>query len=296
MKNFVQYIAIMLPGAVWGASFIATSVILEYVPPFGIAMIRAWITASFLFVLLRILGAWPHRDWREWLWILQLTVINLSAYVLTAWSQQFISGGLATILSATIALFTVIVAHFLTHDDRLSRAKVLGVLLGLVGVIILVGVGTLSELGLSLKGQLGVLFASFLYGLSGVLARPVLERQPQHDSSWVRRIRVLCMQFIMSASLITPITFAITDPTSFYIPPHIWGYLLFLGMGVTLGAQLVYYYLIETVGSSRTSMTMYMIPITGVLLGVLLLDEVVTWTMPVALVFILGGVYVVNRK
>ncbi len=295
MKNIAEYLLIMVPGAVWGASFIATNVILDYVPPFGIAMIRTAISAGFLLIVLRLLGAWPHRDWREWLWILQLSALNLTAFVLTAWAQQFISGGLATILSATISLFTVIVAHFFTDDDRINQAKLTGIILGLIGVIILVGFGVLSELGQSVIGQLGVLLAALFYGMSGVFARPVLMRQPQEDSTWVRRIRVLCMQFIMSFCLITPITFIWANPAEYEIPLHIWGYLAFLGIGVTTAATLVYYLLIETVGATRTSMTMYMIPITGVLLGVLLLGEVVTWTMPVALVFILGGVYVVNR-
>ena len=295
LKIIARYLVILVPGAVWGASFIATRLVLPFLNPFSIAFIRSAISSVFLLALLTWLGARVHSDWREWRSIAFLSACNITAFTLTAFGQQFISGGLTTILAATIPFFTIIVAHFFTNDDKINLIKVLGIVLGLIGVIILVGAEALTEVGDGLLGQLSILVASSLYGITGVYARPVLARQPKEASPWIPRIRVLAMQFVMSAILMLPFMLIFDKPWQQDVPLRIFGYLVFLGIGVTTGATMVYYYLIQTHGSTIASMTMYIIPISGVTLGVLLLNEVVTWSMPVAALFILGGVFVINR-
>ena len=294
MSNIASYLLILVPGAVWGASFIVTRLVLPYLDPFSIAFGRSAISAVFLTAVLTLLGARLHSDRREWASIFVLSASNICAFTITAFSQQYISGGLTTILAATIPFFTVIVAHFF-GQDRINFVRVVGIGMGLLGVVVLVGGGALLEVGSTILPQLGVLLASCLYGISSVYTRPVLARQPKDASAWTTRIRVLAMQFIMSALLMLPFMLVIDQPWTRSVPPIAFGYLVFLGVGVTSCATLVYYFLIQTHGSTLASMTMYIIPVSGVALGVLLLSEVVTWTMPVAALLILGGVWVMNR-
>ena len=295
MTNIANYLLILLPGTVWGASFIVTRLILPYLPPFTIAVVRSAISAVFLFVTLTYLGGKLPRERREWGHVLILSLANMSAFVLTAWGQLYISGGLTTILAATIPFFTIIVAHATTDDDKINLAKSIGIVMGLIGVVILVGVEALQGISQGLIGQLAVLVASFLYGVGGVYARPVMARQPKSDSAWIPRLRVLTMQFIMSSLYVLPFSLLLDQPWTLTVPPEVFGYLLFLGIGVTSLATFVYYYLIQAMGATISSMTMYMIPISGVILGVLILGEQISWTMPIALVLILGGVFVINR-
>ena len=263
MSNLLSYLLILVPGAVWGASFIATRLILPYLNPFSIAFIRSAISAIFLLILLTLMGSHVHRDRREWASVFILSACNITAFTLTAWGQLYISGGLATILAATIPFFTVIVAHYFTADDKINGARVLGIAMGLCGVVVLVGAEALTEVGSGLWGQLAILTASLLYGISGIYARPVLARQPKESSPWTPRIRILTMQFIMSASFMLPFMLIFDRPWTEDVPLRIFGYLVFLGIGVTSGATMVYYYLIQTHGSTLASMTMYVIPISG---------------------------------
>ncbi|MGB1253109.1 MAG: DMT family transporter [Candidatus Promineifilaceae bacterium] len=287
---------ILLPGFVWGGSFILTRLTLPFVPPFSLALIRNGMGLIFLLGLLTALGGRVHRDWREWPPIMGLGICNSSAFLLTAWGQLFIPGGLTTILAATIPFFTIIVAHFVTKDDRINTGRAFGIFLGLIGVVILVGFEALSDMTQGIQGQLAILGASFLYGVAGVFARPVLARQSTNNgSTWIPRVRVMAMQMITSVTILTPIALISDQTWTLEIPLYILGYLAMMGVGVTAFATLTFYYLIESFGPSLASMTMYIIPISGVTLGVFVLGEQLTWTMPVAALFILGGVFIANR-
>ena len=296
MKNYLNYFLILVPGFVWGGSFILTRLILPFLPPFSLTLGRSLIAGTFLLLVLTALGGRVHRDWREWLPIIGLTLCNTSAFLLTAWGQLYIPGGLTTILAATIPFFTIIVAHFVTEDDRINAHRAVGILMGLFGVVLLVGFGALSNMNRGLAGQLAILAASFLYGIAGIYTRPVLARQPtKNGSPWIPRVRVMAMQRIVSFVILLPIAL-LTDRTwTLEVPAFVFGYLAMMGIGVTVFATMIYYYLIENLGSTLASMTMYIIPVSGVALGVLVLGEVVTPTMPIAAALILGGVFVANR-
>lgn len=296
MKSYVNYFIILVPGFVWGGSFILTRLILPFLPPFSLTLLRNSISLAFLLILLTALGGRVHRDWREWLPIIGLAVCNTSAFLLTAWGQLFIPGGLTTILAATIPFFTIIIAHFVSEDDRITSTRATGIVMGLIGVVILVGTDALSDMNRGVVGQLAILTSALLYGLAGVYARPILARQSTNNgSTWIPRVRVMAMQTITSVTILTPVALISDRTWTLDVPPYVWGYLVMMGVGVTAFATLTYYYLIQSFGSTLASMTMYIIPISGVTLGVWVLNEVVTPAMPIAALLILGGVFVANR-
>ena len=296
MKSLVNYFLILLPGAVWGGSFVVTRLILPYLPPFSISFSRSLISAVFMLIMLRIAGGRLPRTLKEWLPMIGLAVLNTSAFLMTAWGQIYISSGLTTILAATIPLFTIVVAHFYTSDDKMHVMRVLGILMGLFGVVILVGNEALQSLGTAVFAQLAIVMASFLYGMSGNFARTVLNHESAELNPNQAHLKVMTMQFSASCILVLPLSLFFDRPWELEVPLKVLGYLAFLGIGVTTFASMVYYYLIQSLGSSLASMTMYIIPISGMALGVFFLGEVIIWTMPVALVLILGGVFVSNRR
>ena len=296
MKNYINFLLILVPGTVWGASFVVTNAALDYFQPFTLGLGRWSISAIFLAILLYYLGGRLPETRAEWVDIIKLAVLNMSGFLLTAWGQLTISSGLTTILAATIPFFTLVVAHFATDDDKINLFRTVGIGLGLIGVVILIGVNALNDLGDQLLAQLAILLAAALYGMGGVYARGVLDRQAQGStSSWIPRIRVITVSQICSVLIVLPLTLLIDRPWERTVPFFAYGYLLALGIGVTTFAILIFYYLVQTVGSSTASMTMYITPVSGVVLGVLLLGEVITPSMPIAALFILGGVFIVTR-
>lgn len=281
----------------WGASFVVTGAALEFFQPFTLGFGRWFISALFLVIILHSLGGRLPATRQAWVEIFFMSLLNMSGFLLTAWGQLTIPSGLTTILAATIPFFTILIAHFATDDEKINWVRLLGIGMGLIGVIILIGLNALNDLGNQLLAQLSILAGAACYATGGVYARGVLARQAGDASSgWVPRIRIIAVSQICSTLMALPLALIIDRPFATPIPLFAFGYILALGIGTTTFAILIYYYLVQTLGASTASMTMYITPVSGVILGVLYLGEIVTPSMPIAALFILGGVYIVNQK
>lgn len=297
MRIQAKNLLILLPGTVWGVSFILIELILPYIEPITMTLLRALISLVALYPVMRITGSYFPRTWRAWLPYFILAAMNQATpFALTAWGQKFIDGGLASILLSIMPLFTVLLAFFLTDDEGLSFSKIAGIFLGLVGIVILIGPTALEGLGINLWAQLAVVVSALLYALGAIYIRYLYRIEPKDMSTWALRLRIANAQFVTSVVMLTPFSLWLETPFNFnVIPPEVWGYLFLLGTAVTMLATIVYYYLIEEFGAGRASMTVYLIPVAGVISGVIILDEELTGAMIVALVLIALGVYVVDR-
>jgi drug/metabolite transporter (DMT)-like permease len=198
-------------------------------------------------------------------------------FFLISWGEQAIDSGIAAILDATVPLFSIVIAHFALQDDKMTFWKVLGLLIGFGGVVILMSkdIGTSSS---SLPGEGAVVLACVFYAISGVYARKNTEEVP----SILRSAGPL-----VSATAIMWIGSFFEKP---FTVPHssiTWIALLWLGI---LGSGLAFvmsYYLIHEIGPTRTSMVTYTFPLGGVLLGTIFLHEQISWQV------IAGGVLIV---
>ncbi len=219
------------------------------------------------------------RTRREWLPVLLLGITNVAIpFFLISWGEQAIDSAVAAILDATVPLFTILVAHYLLRDDKMTWPKVIGLLTGFAGVIVLMSKDLASSSG-SMLGQLAVVLASIFYAGSTVYARASTE----NTSSILRSAGPLISSTVVMW-LAVPI---VESPIKF---PHLsitWIALLWLGI---LGSGLAFvmnYYLIHEIGPTRTTMVTYLFPLGGVILGVVFLDEQLSWQL------LAGGVLVV---
>lgn len=297
MRPSPKSLLILLPGIIWGVSFIWIELVLPYIEPITITMLRAAISVIALYPAMVYTGSYFPKTLREWMPFFWLSAANQAVpFALTAWGQKSIEAGLASILLSAMPLFTVLLAATLIADERLTRAKVTGMVLGLVGIVILIGPSALEGLGLNLWAQLAVLVSALLYALGAIGLRKVYPTQPQDMSPWALRLRIANAQFVMSVVMLLPFSLLFEAPWTMRPPLAAWGYMLLMGIGVTVFATLVYFYLIEEFGAGRASMTVYLIPVAGVLSGVVFLGEALTASMIAALALILCGVFIVNRS
>lgn len=296
MKKFLTSLLILIPGTVWGISFVAVELILPVVPPITITLIRSVISVTMLLILMRLAKSRLPTGWSEWWPFIILGATNLTVpFVLTVWAQVYIEGGLASILLSIMPLFTMILAYLFTEDEPLTPFKVAGFGMGLVGIIALIGPSALGGMTSNFVGQLAMVSAALLYAMGAVYLRHVYRQQPKDLSTWALRLRITTAQFIISVILILPFSIWIESPWNIRPSLEIWGYLIFLGVGVTLLATVTYFYLIEELGASRASMTIYLIPVAGVLLSFVVLGEELTSLKMIALSFILAGIFIANR-
>ena len=294
--NWVHLLLIFIPGTLWGSSFLLNAITLETIPPMTITAARNLISIPLLLVLLYLVGGRLPTSWAGWYPFFVIGLVNNAMpFFLTSWGQQFIDSGLASILLATMPLCTIIIAHFVTIDERLTTRKVIGVGLGLIGVLVLIGPSALLGLTSGIQGQLALVGAATCYAAGGLYARRIFhQKRVPGASPWAVLLEVTTGQFIASMIFVAPGSLLLEAP--WVLQPSaasLWA-LLAQAWLVSIAAVVVYYYLLDAAGATFASMVTYLIPINGVFWGVLIRNEALTWQAMAALVLILLGIAVIN--
>jgi hypothetical protein len=156
----------------WGGSFFFTRVALDAVAPFTLVALRVGLAALILNAVVPLAGLAMPRAARVWGAFLGMGLLNNAVpFCLIVWGQTQIASGLAAILNATTPLFTVVAAHLLTADERMTGHRIAGVLAGLAGVAVMVGPAVLAGLGTDLLAQVAVLGAALSYACAGLFGQ-----------------------------------------------------------------------------------------------------------------------------
>jgi drug/metabolite transporter (DMT)-like permease len=285
--NARQFLILLVLGLIWGASFLFIKVAVVTIPPFTVAFGRTALAALILYVVLRYrglkLGSWGHL----WGSFLVLGLFNGAVpYTLITWAEIHIDSGLAAILNALMPLFTVLLAHFFTQDEKLNWMKVVGIFLGFLGILALIGPAVLKGLGTHVIGQLAVVGAALCYAMAAIYGRRLKEIPPLVSATG---------QLIGAALLTLPLSFIIDTPWQLSVTLLSLGALACLSLLGTALAYILYYYLLARIGATNVSLVTYLLPITGVFWGALLLGERLHWSAFLALALILAGIAGVNN-
>jgi drug/metabolite transporter (DMT)-like permease len=283
-KNWLKF---LLLGTIWGSSFLWIKIALQEVGPLTLVTFRTGFAT--LGLILVAVVARPRIRKNE-IWILAtLGLLNVAIpFALISWSEEHISSGMAAILNSTVPLFTILIAPFFLKEERLNRGRVFGLLIGFAGVTVLMSNQITAGDALSGWGIAAMLAAACTYAASGIFARrkaggmkPAVQSLGQMGSSFL---------FILPAAL--------TFEAPFHIPTHAISYaaLMWLGFLGSCVATLLWFSLVNSVGPTRTSMTTYMFPLIGVLLGLIFLGEPVDWRLIVGGGLIILAVVIVNTQ
>jgi drug/metabolite transporter (DMT)-like permease len=219
------------------------------------------------------------RSIKEWTPLFVLGLTNLAIpFFLISWGEKSIDSSVAAILDSTVPLFTILIAHFLLKDDRMTIPKIAGLLIGFAGVIVLLS----KDIGNSnspFLGQAAVVLASISYAGSAVFVR----RKTQEVHGILRSAGPL-----LSASFVMWIIVFLTE-TPIQIPKLelTWIALLFLGIIGSGLAFVMAFYLIHEIGPTKTTMVTYIFPLGGIILGIVFLHENITWQL------IAGGLLII---
>jgi drug/metabolite transporter (DMT)-like permease len=284
-KHWIIFITL---GAIWSSSFLWIKIGLQEIGPITLVAFRVSFGFLFGIVVIAMQRVQLPRTLKEWtpLFIVGLTNIAIP-FFLISWGEQVIDSGVASILDATVPLFTIVAAHFLLDDDKMTTPKVVGLLVGFAGVVVLMSkdIGTSPS---SLLGQAAVILACMFYAGSSIYIRKSTEDTPAILRS---------MGPLLSATAVMWLaTFAFESPVQIPQLPITWVALLWLGI---LGSGLAFvmvFYLIHEIGPTRSTMVTYLFPLGGVTLGVLFLNEKLTWQIVTGAVLIILSLVVANWK
>lgn len=282
--------AFLLLGSIWGSSFLWIKIALEELDPFTLVGYRLLFGAVGMALVLFARRPALPKERRTWLLLALMGLTNTALpFVLISWGEIMIDSAVASILNSTTPLFTLVIAHFFLSDERMNVARALGLLLGFAGILLLFS----RDVGLEgfrsgLLGQAAVLAAAFSYAGSSVFARRAFRNVP---------LLIQAAVPLFSADLLIWVgAIALESPVAVPSLPVTWLALAWLGLLGSCVAYLLYFYLINNVGSTRSTLVTYMFPVIGVALGVLFLDEKLDLRLIIGALMVVAGIGVVNWK
>jgi drug/metabolite transporter (DMT)-like permease len=278
----------LLLGGIWSSSFLWIKIAVQEVGPVTLVAFRVLFGLLFGLVVVAIQRAKFPRSFTEWLPLLVLGISNVAIpFFLISWGEQSIDSAVAAILDATVPLFAVIISHFALRDDKVTLPKLLGLILGFAGVIVLMS----KDIGASpssLIGQAAVVVASVFYAGSNVYARTSTE----NTSGILRSVGPL----VSSTAVMWSAIIFVERPLKIPHLPITWIALAWLGVLGSGFAFILLYYLVHTIGPTRATMVTYVFPLGGVILGVSFLGEPLTWQLLAGGALVVASLWVANIR
>ena len=264
--SLIEWCLLLALAFLWSWVFLLTKVALSGMQPFTVVALRLGIGAIIMQLWLLASATRMPATPRIWASFLGMGVLNnFIPFCLIAFGQREIASGLAAILNATTPLFTVLLAHVWTRDERLTAGRLAGVLLGIAGAMVMIGPGALRGLSASVLGELAILGAAISYACAGIFGRRLRHLPPMVAASG---------QVTMSAMLVLPLACFVDTPWLRPMP----GAAAWLAVGsaalfcTALGYWL-YFRILATAGATNLLLVTLLLPVGALLLGTAILGE-----------------------
>jgi len=287
----IEWLLLLLLALLWSGSFLFAKIAVAELPPLTLALGRVVLAALALQLALRATGGRMPTDRAAWAAFLVMgTLNNIVPFSLIFWGQTQIGSGLAAILNATTPLWTALIAHLATTNERLTPGRLAGVLTGLAGVAILIGPDALNGVGLGTAAQVAVLAAALSYGCAGVFGR-------RFAAMGLAPMQTAAGQLTSSSLLLLPIAALVDRPWSLPLPgPVTWAALVALALISTALAYVLFFRILARAGAVNVSLVTLLIPPAAMILGALVLGERFATAAFAGLALIASGLGLVDGR
>jgi drug/metabolite transporter (DMT)-like permease len=279
---------ILILSAIWGGSFFFVGVAVKEMTPLTIVLCRVGLASMILLAVLRLTGKRLPASpgiWRAFFVIGALN--NLIPFSLIVWGQTHIDSSLAAILNATTPIFSVVLAHLLTGEERLTAGRIIGVIIGWIGVAVLIGIESLGGFGVKVLGQLAVVGASLSYACAAIYGRRFKAMDPVVVSTGM-----LCASTIM----MLPMATIIEQPWHLAPGAATWAALIGLSAVSTAIAYIIYFRVLAVAGATNILLVTFLIPVSAIFLGVVLLGERPGWNAFGGMALIFMGLVAIDGR
>ncbi|MCB9637830.1 MAG: DMT family transporter [Myxococcales bacterium] len=288
MQAWFRFVGLAL---IWGSSYLLIKLVIRQIDPLTLVWIRLTIAASLFIVYLRMTGRviWPEKGRGA---LIYVGIMNTALpFFLVSWGQAHIDSSLGTILTSTTPFFSLLLAHFLVEDERLTAQKIFGLLLGFGGVVLLSfrALGQVKTGGQALLGQFSILAASACYASCLI----VIRRSLKH----IEPIVIAGATLLIGAIAITPVMLLAASPWKVltHADSFAWGMTLTLSVIHTVIAYFLFYSLVASWGP-RASLVTYAMPPVGITLGAIFLKELIDTRLLLGGALILLGIVLVQAR
>jgi drug/metabolite transporter (DMT)-like permease len=261
----VELSLLLALATLWGGSYTFIKLGVATIPPITLIAARTAIAGVLLLVIMRARGVMMPTDlatWRRFLF--QACLNSVIPWTLIASGERIVDAGLATILNSASPVFTFLFTAAITRHEVASPRKLFGVAAGMAGICLIVGVDALRDLGSGLLAELSIVAATICYACAAIFSRGFKDLDPMAPAAG---------SLIAGAAILIPVSLAVDRPWT--LSPSTSSLLALLALAAfsTAIAFVIYFRLIQTLGSVGTTAQAYLrVPI-GVALGVLFLGE-----------------------
>ena len=252
----------------WGGAFFLIEVGLRSYPPITLVFMRLVLAVPPMWIAMRLMGQRLPSEPRVWGLLAVVGALNCALpFILFFWGQQYLDSGYASILNATTPLWGVITAHFLTSDEKATPARILGVLIGMAGIVVMVGPEAMKGLSNNLLAQIACIISTIFYSFAAIYGRRLSQTE-------LTPMAVATGQTMMAALMMVPVVVLVDQPWTMAAPrldSTLAG--LTLALFSTALAYTLYFRLIDRSGASNAQLVAFLMPILAVILGIAFLGE-----------------------
>lgn len=261
-----QWFYLILLSVLWGGSFFFVGVAVHDVPAFTLVFFRVALAACFLWPIVVIFRLSPPSTLQAWWPFAVMAVLNnIIPFTLITIGQRDIASGLASVLNATTPLWTVLVAHALTTDEKLTANRLIGVVVGVLGVACLMGPQAIAGQTSSVVGMIFVIMATISYGFAGLWGRRLRETPPLMSAA---------CQLTVSSLLLLPVALYVDRTWRLPLPDaHVVWSIVGLAVLSTAVAYIVFFHILKVSGPTNAMLVTLLIPVSAILLGTVVLNE-----------------------
>lgn len=283
-----EWVLLIILSVFWGGSFFFVELALTGLTPLFLVFARVAIAAAALWCfVLATGGSFPTSPKLWGCFAIMGLFNNVVSFNLIAWGQQHIDSGLASILNATMPMFTVVLAHWLTRDEKLTLSRGAGVLVGLVAVAVMVGGDALKELGTGVVGQLAMLGAAASYAYAAIYGRRLASIPVRQTAAGM---------LTASAVIMAPVVLLFGDPARLHPDLVSVSALLGLALVSTSAAYIIYFRILERAGATNIALVTLLIPVSALVLGMTLLGERPGWNAYAGMALIFVGLMLIDGR
>ena len=282
-----DYFFLVLLALIWASAFFNIKIATYSYGPLTIAFLRIFFGAIPLVLLCYLKNIKIEAFSKDWHWFASIGIINLVIpFFLIAYGVQKVQSNLAAILMASTPLIAVILSHFFTKNEKINLIKVIGVLVGFSGIVFLFSDEILINEN-NFVSALIIFFASTFYVIGGLLTLKISNKKNENVTASI---------LIWATLVLFPICMLIEQPWN--LSPRLDSTIsvIYLGIFSTGIAWLLRFYILKNNGLVFQAQVAYLIPIFGVILGFLVLNEEITYIVIIALIAVIIGIYIVKKS
>jgi drug/metabolite transporter (DMT)-like permease len=288
-ERVLIWITFAIISTVWGTTWLAIRIGLETVPPLLSAGVRCCLAAVVLYGIVRVRSVqmpWTRNAWNVYLSLGILTICI--PFALIYWGQQFIPTGLSSILFGAFPLWVAILSHLMLRDEPLNAFKVIAVLLGFVGVVVIFSAEAAISDSRAFLGMSAVLVSTFLQAMALIIIKKFGEP-----------VSPLAMNFVgmaMGGSMLLGLSALLESGQSVTWSGPAIGSLVYLTLVASVVTFVSYYWLLKRIDAVYISLSSFINPIVAVVLGSVALGERLPPTVFTGAALVLASMLVANGK